>query len=474
MLKINNIFNNHSRLLKEYYPNLKTTEKSIEGLGKNRNISLDFSNTPIKQNKKLIKRNKRTNSFNSLIINQTEGGFYPPSSYMTQINGSKNSKNNINKGILDLKGNHQKNKSFNIKKGIFNINKQTMISKKKSQKKKLKRNFLNSYFINPNNVHISFNTLGNNFQIESQQIKPSNKNNFNHNSNIMNLSNKTFINNSELNKSISNIGKIKSNNKKYVINNNNINNNLYNEIINLIFNLNEEKQKLILNEIKLYFNISNKIKKNKNTNDIAINEKEITEIQKTGSLFGHILYQNFKFKQKNEQLESKLNTITKELNEIKQDKKDIKKELENKDKIIKVMNNKIDTFNTEMNNMKNIILNLSNKNKKENDINFFNKNSQGDLGNISLADNSNIDEELYNNILNKAKKNMKQLKRNKSGENFKNKNDINILNFSSKVKNNNFNDEFLKNYDYFSDSWRKEADKMLQRRGIKINNNTGK
>ena len=138
MLKINNIFNNHSRLMKKYYSHLKTTEKSLEGLGKNRNISLDFSNTPIKQNKKLIKRNKRTNSFNSLIINQTEGGFYPPSSYMTQINGSKNSKNNINKGILDLKGNHQKNKSFNIKKGIFNLNKQTMISKKKKSEKKFK------------------------------------------------------------------------------------------------------------------------------------------------------------------------------------------------------------------------------------------------------------------------------------------------------------------------------------------------
>ena len=138
------------------------------------------------------------------------------------------------------------------------------------------------------------------------------------------------------------------------------------------------------------------------------------------------------------------------------------------------MNNKIENFNTEMNNMKNIISNLSGGSKKDGDINFFNKNSQGSLENISLADNSNINEELYNNILNKAKKNMKQLKRNKSGKNLNNKNDINILNFSSKVKNDNFNDEFLKNYDYFSDSWRKEADKMLQRRGIKINNNTGK
>ena len=121
MLKIHNIFNNCSRLTKEYSPYLKPTEKSIEGLGKNRNISLDFSSTPIKQNKKIIKRNTRTNSFNSLIINQTEGGFYPPCSYLTRINGNKNSKTKMNKGALDYKINHQKKKSYDIKKGIFNI-----------------------------------------------------------------------------------------------------------------------------------------------------------------------------------------------------------------------------------------------------------------------------------------------------------------------------------------------------------------
>ena len=465
MLKIHNIFNNCSRLTKEYSPYLKPTEKSIEGLGKNRNISLDFSSTPIKQNKKIIKRNTRTNSFNSLIINQTEGGFYPPCSYLTRINGNKNSKTKMNKGALDYKINHQKKKSYDIKKGIFNINKQTMILKKKSQKKKCKRNFLNSYFINPNNVHISFNTVGNNFQIESQNIKP----NSNHNKNNFMNNNKSF-NNSEINKSLCNISKIK-NNKKNVIN---YNNNISNEFIILLNSLSEEKQKLILKDFKLYLNIFSKIKNNKNNNDIIINENDLNEIQKTGGILGYILSQNFKFKQKNDQLESKINNITKELNEIKQDKQEIKKELDNKDKIIENMNNKLDIFNNEMNKMKNIIYNLSNKSKKENAISLSNKSIQDDLESISLADNSNINEELYNNVLNKAKKNMKQMKRNKSGKNFQIKNDTNILNFSSKVGNTNFNDEFLKNYDYFSESWRKEADKMLKRRGIKLNNISGK
>ena len=464
MLKLQSFFNNCSRLNKEYSPYLKSTEKSIEGIGKNRNISLDFSNTPIKQNKKLIKRNTRTNSFNSLLINQTEGGLYYPYSYKTKINEKKsNNKIMLNKGILNFKANHQKNKSLNIKKEIMNLNKnkQTMILRKKSQKKNCKRNFLNSYFINPNNVHISFNTVGNNFQIDSQQIKQNNNK-----SNLMYNNNKTFyFNNSELNKSISNINKIK--NSCYNIKRSNKNINIYNEIVNIIQALNDEKQKIFLNDFKSYLNILNKIKKN--NKDIIINENDLKEIQKSGSILGNILYQNFKFRQKNEQLELQMNNIMKELNEIKQDEKDNKKEIENKNKIIKELNDKIDSFSIEMNKMKNIILNLNNKANKDINQSLVIKNSQVDLENISLADNININEELYNNVLNNAKKNMKQLKRNKSGKNIKTKDNLGILNFSSKVGNNNFNDEFLKNYDYFSDSWRKEADKMLQRRCIKLN-----
>ena len=477
MLKLQSFFKNYSHLGKDYSQNIKPTEKSIEGLGKNRNISLDFSNTPIKQNKKLIKRNTRTNSFNSLIINQTEGGFFPPYSYMTKLNENKN--NQLTKGLLGFKPNHQKNKSFNIKKGLFNLNNKNIVLKKKSQKKKCKRNFLNSYFINPNNVHISFNTVGNNFQIESQHSRQNNKNNFNHNSN--NIINKAS-NNSELNKSLSNMSKIKRINKKLNSNNSsnnncNYNNNIIiNEINNLISSLSEEKQKLFLNEFKLYLNILNKIKKNKNNNDMFIGENEIEEIQKSGgqSIIGNILCQNYKLKKENEKLESKINNIMKEIEEIKKDKKNTEKEITNKNEILKELNNKINTFNSEMNKMKNILLNLSNKSQKNNDISFLNKSSQGDLENISIADNSNINIEDYKNVLNKDKKNNKQIKRNKSGNNLKNKDDVGILNFSSKVGNYNFNDEFLKNYEYFSDSWRREADKMLQRRGIKLNNNDGK
>jgi len=434
MFNIHNIFKNCSRLSKDYSPNIKTTEKSIECLGKNKNTSLDFSSTPLKQNKKLIKRNTRTNSFNSLIINNTEAGFYNPYSYIAGINQNNNTKI---KGFSGYKSNHQKNKSFNIKKGIFNINKQNMLLQK-NKKKNNKRNFLNSYFINPNNVHISFNTVGNNFQIDSQQSIKQNKN---YNTMMNNLFNKTS-NNSEYKKSISIINKKRSN-KKF---------NIINEINNIIQTSNEEKQKLILNEFKLFLNILNKIKFNKN-NDININKNDLPLIKK-GGIFGFIIYQNYKFRQKNEELENKLNNINSQIEEIKKNKKDIKQELENKDTIIKNLNDKMDIFNKEMVKMKNII----------NNINI--KNSIGDLENISIAENSNINNEL---LFNEKNNSNKKMKKNKSGKNLKKNDNLEILNFSNKVGSANFNDEFLKNYENFSESWRKEVDKMLQRRGIKLN-----
>ena len=434
MFNIHNIFKNCSRLSKDYSPNIKTTEKSIECLGKNKNTSLDFSSTPLKQNKKLIKRNTRTNSFNSLIINNTEAGFYNPYSYIAGINQNNNTKI---KGFSGYKSNHQKNKSFNIKKGIFNINKQNMLLQK-NKKKNNKRNFLNSYFINPNNVHISFNTVGNNFQIDSQQSIKQNKN---YNTMMNNLFNKTS-NNSEYKKSISIINKKRSN-KKF---------NIINEINNIIQTSNEEKQKLILNEFKLFLNILNKIKFNKN-NDININKNDLPLIKK-GGIFGFIIYQNYKFRQKNEELENKLNNINSQIEELKKNKKDIKQELENKDTIIKNLNDKMDIFNKEMVKMKNII----------NNINI--KNSIGDLENISIAENSNINNEL---LFNEKNNSNKKMKKNKSGKNLKKNDNLEILNFSNKVGSANFNDEFLKNYENFSESWRKEVDKMLQRRGIKLN-----
>jgi len=445
MLKLKSIFKNGIKISKESSPNIKITEKSIEGLNKKRNMSLDFSNTPLKQNKKIIKRNTRTNSFNSLQINQTESGIYQQYPYLSGFNSNFNHKLKIKKNLSGFKVNYkQKNKSFNLKKGIININRAKLPMRKKNTKKK--RNYLNSFFINPSNIHISFNTVGNNFQFEHnlKQNKNHNmiKNELFHNSNIM--GNNKLLNNSDMNKSIHLLHKTKSTKKL----------NIYNELNNILNSCSDEQQKMILNEFKLFLIIYTKIKKNKNE-EIVVIEKDLPELKK-GGLIGHILCESLIIKRKNEELESKINIINKELEEVKKDKNEIKKELENKDNIIKDMNIKMNSFNDEVNKLQNIIKML-NSNKNSNEEENESLSSQNCLENISLADNLNINEESYKYSLNKNG--------NINGNNLKINNKVGMLNLSSKVGSKNFNDEFLKDYENFSESWRKEVDKMLQRRG---------
>ena len=444
MFKLNSIFKKGMKLSKESPPHIKITEKSIDGLNKNRNISLDFSNTPLKQSKKIIKRNTRTNSFNSLLINQTESGIYPQYPYLSCINPNCNHKLMINKNKLGIKGNSkQKNKSINLKKGIFNFNKPKLPISKKNSKKKSKRNFLNSYFINPSNIHISFNTVGNNFQFEP--CLKQNKNNilkteFFHNNSI----NNKFLNNSEINKSINILHKTKSS-KKF---------NFNSEINYIINSSNEEQQKLLIKELKLFLNIIPKIKKNKNE-EIIVDKNDIDEFQKSGIL-GNILYQNYQIKQKNEELKIKIDNISKELEQIKNDKKEIRKEIEEKNKLINDMNLKMISFNQDFIKLQNCIKNINKKNKNigKEESNSI-KSSLNDLENISLGNNLNIDIESY--------KYAKKIKKNKSEKNIKAKNKVGNLNFG-KVGTYNFNDEFLKDYKNFSESWRKEVDEMLERR----------
>ena len=145
-------------------------------------------------------------------------------------------------------------------------------------------------------------------------------------------------------------------------------------------------------------------------------------------------------------------------------------------------------MNQEFIKLQNIIKNI-NKNKNSNnnlslkkEETISNKSSLNDLDNISLGNNINIDIEAYKSALNK---NNKKMTKNKSEKNIKsniNKKNVGGLSFGTKVGSYNFNDEFLKDYENFSESWRKEVDKMLQRRGgnikkipeIKINTDINK
>ena len=117
-------------------------------------------------------------------------------------------------------------------------------------------------------------------------------------------------------------------------------------------------------------------------------------------------------------------------------------------------------------NNKNII--EKEKEDKSNDNNGEEEESI-DITNISLADNLNINEEMYKNAIN-TKKNYigkldfenKLIRKTEENEKIKKiPKNINLIN--QEVVNDNFNEEFLKYYDKFSDSWRKEVDKMLKK-----------
>ena len=120
-------------------------------------------------------------------------------------------------------------------------------------------------------------------------------------------------------------------------------------------------------------------------------------------------------------------------------------------------------------------INKENNHEKEKamEINDKNKSMEEkdsiELSNISLVDNLNINEENYNIALNKNKKKMGkllELKSEKIGN--KNKEEERIKKVPKKLNfmNDNFNEEFMKYYDKFSDSWRKEVDKMLKKGSI--------
>ena len=87
-----------------------------------------------------------------------------------------------------------------------------------------------------------------------------------------------------------------------------------------------------------------------------------------------------------------------------------------------------------------------------------------DDNNISLAENLNINEEEYKKALNKCQNNKKRRFKNNSQV----INNLNLMSQQPKEVYSDFNKEFLKNVDNFSESWRKEVEKMMKRKG---NNN---
>ena len=119
------------------------------------------------------------------------------------------------------------------------------------------------------------------------------------------------------------------------------------------------------------------------------------------------------------------------------------------------------------------LLNIEKRKEKEKTFEINNNQNESieekdsiELSNISLADNLNINEEIYNIAVNKNKKKMGKLldlKSEKIGKKLNEEERIKKLPKKLNFINDNFNEEFMKYYDKFSDSWRKEVDKMLKK-----------
>ena len=146
-------------------PSLKIliTDKEIN---KKRNVSIDFSSTPIRPQKKIIKRNLRENSFNNLIFNQTEEitktgisnlSYMPSRKLILKKNISIQNHNLFSKKCYNNSNNQSFN--FNLKKSskMINLNQmKSSIIKKNSKNYKIS----SQAYIPSSSIQSNYKTVG--------------------------------------------------------------------------------------------------------------------------------------------------------------------------------------------------------------------------------------------------------------------------------------------------------------------------
>ena len=242
--------------------------------------------------------------------------------------------------------------------------------------------------------------------------------------------------------------------------------------------IDKDKQKLML-EINNNKSSNNNVNKNmrintKNINNITIN----TAIKENKHYETSINYNNNQKLKKFEKIHQlPLNNIN---NLIKKQNKERGNSLEvnnfqDTSKLINIeTKDATEKENNEYINEKwSSLLNIEKRKEKEKTLEINNNQNESieekdsiELSNISLADNLNINEEIYNIAVNKNKKKMGKLldlKSEKIGKKLNEEERIKKLPKKLNFINDNFNEEFMKYYDKFSDSWRKEVDKMLKK-----------
>jgi hypothetical protein len=322
-----NFLNPLNKLTREPSLKILKTEKEVN---KKRNISIDFSSTPIRPKKKVKKRNLRKNSYNNIIFNQTEEtktgtnnlSYMPSHNLILKKNPLiQKNKNNIflKKSIVNINNSFNFNLQRNYKMINLNLAKATKIKKNSKNYKINTRPFLTKNKNNQNNINNfkTFASVKNKMNNYSNSILTDKKVKANQiiklNSKELKLAQKTkaVINNK---KKLNQNTKTKKNNNKNL----SINSKIYADEIGLFNILKNSK-----NNHHLIKGISPPIR-NRHSHSLTLSNKNLSAFN-DGKI--KLLCENVKLKKKNEELISRINFMSKEFNEIKKDNNDIREEL---------------------------------------------------------------------------------------------------------------------------------------------------
>ena len=440
--------------------NIKNYAKSREAFFKTNNISLDFASSPIKNIKKIIKRNTRASSFNSFVYNKTEGilkNSNPFTIGIQNINSSsklmlkKNTFTNIKKNIPSKskkKHNKAKTKDITVRPSTSNY-RGFILSKQKNLKINLRNNFQHSFLFKSNDIlgggidgyslgekadtiyqnnNISKNKLLlTHFNNNSKRIQEKNKSTIfqsgKHHIVIEPIfqSNKKFIDFNRMsgisktkttkNSKGKSIKKFKSN--KYLANTN------YNNS-----EISSDDQLGIINDFDycLYKNLKNDINKKISRQYIHSNKNKkkksrdrlryIDGIYIDQNFLTTIISENKLIKQKNEELSLKFDGIKNEFELIKKDNKNIKEELKEKTKFLQDMKTTLDFFSKELIKLQNLNKSVNNELSSNNSNNTQNNscrvliNNNQNLNNNTNKNMSNNEKKIINNINNNNNNNL--------------------------------------------------------------------
>lgn len=416
----------------------KASNKSIDASSK---INNHFTELSITNSTQIQKRNQRTNSFGynhtETYLNNSSKHFPFQQSLQNKSLSRKKSNNNfINRSIPSW---NKVSISNNIpfRKGIKkNDNKKNKLLLNKMNQSTKNNILQHSFVITSSNIHHHLNTNSNH--------KESNTNEYNSENVSDRIEQKQM-------KEIS--GKL---------------NQIQNDIFDLINNSSETYKGFILDELdKIYKNVLSYTTTHDKDNNNNHNLNVISHNTQCDGNIETIIAENENIRNQNMQLNKKMEEIEHKCNKVIKDNEMLKNDLKHNKEIMELLQDNVKNINQELLKIK---LNKEGTSRKGS-IMGSNRSEDNTLDNISLGDNTNV------KAMSKLKGNV-----NKSGKEggIGNNNNTSTAPGSTNIsvipntklqlnlpKPMDFNKEFLDNYEEFSPSWRKEADKIIQKRGRK-------